>query len=83
MRLPHIHLHGNSPANKPAYIRPNTLQPFNFCFDDFHATLPNSLSSRPLIFHPKNSVSSFSPLLLFILLRTHHPLSSNYKAFPK
>ena len=70
--LPHIHLRGNSTANQPAHIRLNTLQPFNFCFDDFHAPLPNSHTILPTTDFPSPKIPHppFCRLLSFIRLHS-------------
>ena len=64
------------------YPASHSLQSFNFCLDDFHATLPNSQSHWPMISRPPRITSpQFSSSILFILFRHHHSLPSNSNHF--
>ena len=73
--------HTPTPCEK-IYPTSHSLQSFNFCLDDFHATLPNSQSHWPMIFRPPRITSpQFSSSILFILFRHHHSLPSNSNHF--
>ena len=67
-----------------AHIRPNTLHPFNLCFDYFHTPLPNSYTILPATDFP----SPKSRLLVQLASIFHspppnHPLTQRSQDFLK